>query len=421
MQITHPVQKTKNALHGLFPVLGALRYGMLGKRIAVIGITGTDGKSSSALLTAAMLRAAGHRVAHVSSISFHDGLTEYPNEMKMTMPGCMQLQKFLHTAIKNGCTHAVIEVTSQGILQHRHRGIGFSLVGITNITPEHIEAHGNFEQYQATKISLADSLLEPNKGMVIEKETYMRVKEWLPKNTAIRTVAFNDGAHPLRMTLREENPFRSVITVSHGNEEVTVRGKLGGPFAPRNIAFAATIASVYDVPLHAIRTAVESFERIPGRFEIISRKPLILVDYAHTINALDILLPYVRSHTPGKLIHVFGAAGGGRDRYKRPLIAQISEQYADISILTEENSFDEPVGHILDEIAAGFSSGHPFHVRPRREDALRLGLSLATSQDDTLLLTAKGSETVIAGPRGGKRPYNERTYIRWLLETSSSG
>ncbi len=418
MQINRPIQQGKNILHGLFPVIGAVRYGIVGKQMEVIGITGTDGKSSTVILTAAMLRAAGHKVAHFSSVSFHDGHTETLNEMKMTTPGHMQLQKFLHTAASNGCTHAVVEITSQGILQHRHRLIGFSLVGITNITPEHIEAHGNFEQYQATKLSLADSLIESNKGLVIEKETYERVKDLLPKNIAINTASLDDGSQPVAVSVQEEGPLRSVLIMASGSEKIQIHAKLGGPFAPRNIAFAIRIASIYRVPLQAIGKAVESFERIPGRFEIISQQPLIIVDYAHTVKALEILLPYVRSHTKGKLIHVFGAAGGGRDRYKRPLIAQMSQQYADISILTEENSFDEPVGHIIEEIKLGFSGNHPVHVQAHREDAAKLGLTLIASKDDTLLLTAKGSETVIAGPGGSKRPYTERAYIRWLLETS---
>jgi UDP-N-acetylmuramoyl-L-alanyl-D-glutamate--2,6-diaminopimelate ligase len=420
MQITRPIQHSKNILHGIFPVIGAARYGIVGKQMEVIGITGTDGKSSTVILTAAMLRAAGHKVAHFSSVSFHDGFTETLNEMKMTTPGHMQLQKFLHAAINNGCTHAVVEITSQGILQHRHRFIGFSLVGITNITPEHIEAHGNFEQYQAAKLSLANSLLEHSKGLVIEKETYERVKDLLPQNSAVSIVAMHDTSQAVDVTLQEENPLGSVLTVTSGSEKVQIRSKLGGPFAPRNITFAIRIAALYSVSLEAIREAVESFERIPGRFEIISQEPLIIVDYAHTVHALKTLLPYVRSHTKRKLVHVFGAAGGGRDRYKRPLIAQMSQQYADASILTEENSFDEPVEQIIEEIKAGFSGDHTVHIQSHREDAVRLGLSLVTSKDDTLLLTAKGSETVIAGPGGSKRPYTERAYIRWLLETSSS-
>ncbi len=417
---THLLKALKDLSHAAFPLAARFRFGIIGKRIQIIGITGTDGKSSSVVLSAAMLRAAGNKVAHYSSVSYHDGEKEYPNDSKMTTPGKMQLHRFLDTAQKRGCTHAVVEITSQGILQHRHRFLGFTLVGITNITPEHIEAHGNFENYRSTKLSLVRQLLPHNRGLVIDEMTLASLPA-NPIGVHIETATLLRSDRALiEAKVVENSPQRSVVELSLEGNSVSINAHLGGPFAASNIVFAATIASVCGVPLRAIKTSVESFERIPGRFEILSERPLVVVDYAHTISALENLLPYVREHTTGTLVHVFGAAGGGRDRYKRPIIARISEGSADVSILTEENSFDEPIERILDDIRTGFSSSHLVHVRPHREDAVQLGLSLLTGAEDTLLLTAKGSESVIAGPKGSKRPYNERTYIQWLLDRSSS-
>ncbi len=414
-------QKAKNALHVVFPLLGALRYGIPGNHLEVIGITGTDGKSSSVVLTAAMLRAAGHRVAHFSSISFHDGLSESSNSAKMTTPGRMRLHAFLRTARENGCSYAVIEVTSQGILQHRHRLIGFSLIGITNITPEHIEAHGGFEPYTRAKLSLVRAFRAKNRGLVIDATTYDRVRELIPRGIQIHAVhrGARDRSH-VAMEVTETSPFNSAFVLRHGEKEASVQSRLGGPFVLDNILFAATIASLVGVSLADIRDAVQSFACIPGRFEIVSEKPLVIVDYAHTLNALGILLPYVRRYTHGKLVHVFGAAGGGRDRYKRPLIARLSEDNADTSILTEENSFDEPVEAILADIKNGFTDMSGVHEYPHREDAVAFAKRLLRSPDDTLLLTAKGSEEVIAGPQGSRRPYTERIYTRCLFETHSS-
>ncbi len=419
MSVVIVTQKIKNIFHRIFPVVGMLRYGKVGNDIKVIGITGTDGKSSSVLLTAAMLRAEGHKVAHFSSISFHDGDTERLNQSKMTTPGHMELQKFLSQVIKNGCTFAVLEITSQGILQHRHRHIGFSLVGITNITPEHIEAHGGFEKYRNTKLNFIKYLKRENFGLVIDKETYDDVRQFISKKIAIATTGVHRQDTELRTRIMSESLDEISLEMEYQNKIVLIKTKLVGPFIARNISFASRIATVYGVSLGSIKKAVESFEIIPGRFEIISKKPLVIVDYAHTINALEIILPYVRKHTKGKLVHVFGAAGGGRDSYKRPLIAKLSENNADISILTEENSFDEPIEHIIKDIVQGFSKEHKMRIVYKRESAVDLGLNLVSSSEDTLLLTAKGSETVIMGPHRTKRSYNERAYTQCLFETSS--
>jgi UDP-N-acetylmuramoyl-L-alanyl-D-glutamate--2,6-diaminopimelate ligase len=419
MSVTTLTQKTKNILHGIFPILGAIRYGVVGQKIRVIGITGTDGKSSSVLLTAAMLRAGGYKVAHFSSISFHDGVTEQINQSKMTTPGHMDLQKFLSEAIENGCTFAVLEITSQGILQHRHRRIGFSLVGITNITPEHIEAHGGFENYRNTKLSLINSLKKENLGLVIDKQTYDEMSQFISNEITITTIGIDRQDIDLHCHVVRESIDGISLEMKYQNKIVCIKTKLAGPFIAHNISFASRIATVCGVSLDAIRKAIELFEVIPGRFEIINKLPLVIVDYAHTINALEILLPYVRKHTKGKLVHVFGAAGGGRDSYKRPLIAKLSERNANVSILTEENSFDEPTELIIQDIVHGFSPKHQIHLFYKREQAVELGLSLLNSPDDTLLLTAKGSETVIMGPDRTKRPYNERAYIKCQIETSS--
>ncbi len=417
MSVAILIQKTKNILHGIYPIFGALHYGVIGKKIKVIGITGTDGKSSSVLLTAAMLRSEGHKVAHFSSISFHDGITEHSNELKMTTPGHMELQKFLFQAVENGCTFAVVEITSQGILQHRHRHIGFSLIGITNITPEHIEAHGSFESYRDTKLNLINSLRKNNLGLVIDKETYDEVRPLISKKIALTTTGINRKDVELQTHVTNEDTNGISLELSYQGKTAHIQTKLAGPFIAHNICFSARIAIVCGVSLETIQKTIQSIEKIPGRFEIITKQPLVIIDYAHTINALEILLPYVRKHTKGKLVHVFGAAGGGRDRYKRPLIAQLSECYTDVSILTEENSFDEPIERIVYDINKGFSSKRQVHTLYIREDAVRFGSTLVHSLDDTLLLTAKGSETVIMGPNRSKRAYNERTYTQCLFET----
>jgi UDP-N-acetylmuramoyl-L-alanyl-D-glutamate--2,6-diaminopimelate ligase len=144
------------------------------------------------------------------------------------------------------------------------------------------------------------------------------------------------------------------------------------------------------------------------------KNPYIIVDYAHTVAALEELLPFIRNHITGKIVHVFGAAGGGRDTYKRPILAKLSEQFTDCSIVTEENPWDEPPDTIENDILGGFTdSTHNVEVIRIREHAVRRAFALVKS-DGCILFTAKGAETVIAGARGERRPYNERDFVRNL-------
>lgn len=406
-------QRLRDAAHFIFPAFAFLCYGLLGKRMTVVGITGTDGKSTSVILTARMLRAAGHQVAHYSSVSIHDGLSEWPNDSKITTPGRMRLHQFLAQALRNGATHAVVEITSQGILQHRHRCIGFSLIGITNITPEHIEAHGSFNNYRDAKASLMRQLLPSSRRAVLPQE----LAGLAPKGIAV-TIYGRESAE-VSTTVEKSSLKGTVLTITVYGEEESVSSPLGGPFTPENILFSATVASAFGVSAPEMRSALESQGPIPGRCETLASEPLVIVDYAHTLAALSTLLPYIRRLTEGRFIHVFGAAGGGRDRYKRPLLAQLSERYADISIVTEENPFDEPEEDIQSEIRAGFSDSHIVHVVGRRELAVDLAQRLARP-GDVVLLSGKGSESVIAGPKRSRRPYTEATHARCLFEIPSS-
>ncbi|MEA2701790.1 MAG: UDP-N-acetylmuramoyl-L-alanyl-D-glutamate--2,6-diaminopimelate ligase [Candidatus Parcubacteria bacterium] len=414
--MTMSIQRLKNGLHIVYPAFAFLRFGRLGKRIVTVGITGTDGKSSSVAFTAGILRSAGHRVAHYSSVSIHDGLTERRNETKISTPGRMGLHRFLAAAIANGATHAVIEVTSQGMLQHRHRFIGFMLVGVTNVTPEHVEAHGSFERYRESKASLARELLPGSLGLVVSEDALNILRDRLPHGLMMRICGGNGD---LRATGIVSTLTRTTLTIVRRNERAVVTASLGGPFAARNILFSAGLATALGASLNDVKEAMRVQAPVPGRCEIVSARPLVIVDYAHTLAALESQLSFVRRKTTGKVIHVFGAAGGGRDRYKRPLLAALSERYADVSIVTEENPFDEREESIAYGIRKGFSDAHEVHTVRKREDAIALAKKLL-GPGDALLLTGKGSESVIAGPRRSRRLYTEATYARCLFGTLSS-
>jgi UDP-N-acetylmuramoyl-L-alanyl-D-glutamate--2,6-diaminopimelate ligase len=301
----------------------------------------------------------------------------------MTMPGKGQLHRFLARAYKQGATHAVVEVTSEGIVQHRHAGIHFAVVAYTNITPEHIERHGSFAAYTSAKLSLMKAL---KRGGV---------------------VVWNRSDKVLAEHQEQFLPYRNVpVAVPSYDAVVDV-------FRCRNTFFARAVVQE-GLGVAIGDSAVVDTLFIPGRFEVYRGATTVVVDYAHTLEALPLCLRAVRAMTTGRVIHVFGAAGGGRDRYKRPRLAAISECFADVHVLTEENSFDEPVAAIMDDIAAGFTAGHDVTRYTLREDAVRYAIAIA-GPSDVVVCTAKGSETVIAGPQKTMRPYHEREFVQSCL------
>ncbi len=409
------LQTSIDHLHLLYSLWGSYRHRKALRTLRILGVTGTDGKSSVVYFVAHILNHAGHRTAFYSSFGLDDGTGMRPNPHKMTTPGKAQLHAFLDRAYRNGCTHAVLEITSEGIKQHRHFGIPFCHTAITNLTPEHTESHGGFAPYTATKLSLLTTTLAKG-GAVTACIDTPAVAQWARTHPNARTVTMANKA--ATYTCHEETSqleragvtIRATVTTEHTSCTLP----FGGPFTARNATLALAIADGNEVPLSVGAVALATAPIPPGRFEVLHHNPLIVVDYAHTLAALGELLPFVRTHVRGTLIHVFGAAGGLRDHAKRPKLASLSQTHTDHSIVTEENPWDEPPSNIERDILAGFTdSHHTVTCIPRREDAVRRAFALA-GEHDCILLTAKGAETVIAEANGTRRPYEERAFVRTL-------
>lgn len=324
----------------------------------------------------------------------------------MTMPGGFFLQSFLRRLVDNGCDIAVLEVTSEGIKQQRHRCIDFSVAVCTNLQPEHLESHGAFRHYKNAK-----SQIFRRAKMIVINGDDAEAREFL-SFPAERTVTYGFRRTDVDVQGAVSNVGfdHQTLHVVSNNKDFTVTLPLGGPFAAANALAAVAVATCFEVDAQTIASVLEHLPTVPGRFEIVSRTPFVIVDYAHTIAAVEKLLSFLRSSWKGKIVHVFGAAGGGRDRWKRPRLAELSETNTDVSILTEENPFDEEPNHIVKDIFQGFRDPTRVKIFPRREDAVRAALDLA-DEKTLCIFASKGCETVIAGPLGRKRPYNERQAI----------
>ena len=368
-----------NFYHFPLAFLAAVVYRQPSRRIFTIGVTGTNGKTTTVELIAFILEKAGQKVA-VSSSLRHGAAA-------MTMPGRFFLQRFLRRALADGCQTAIIEVTSQGALQHRHRFIQWGAAVFTNLSAEHIEAHGSFENYREAKLKFIGYAAQQGAQIFINEDD--------------RNTRYFIEAVP--------NP------VLYGKSDLP--SQLLGDFNKYNVGAAVAVAKGLGIDEEIIKKAVAEFPGVPGRMEFIQKKPFtVVVDYAVTPDALRQIYQTLRaiSHPelPTRLICVFGSCGGGRDRWKRPAMGKIASELCDQIILTNEDPYDEPAEQILDEIGSGINRKYE-KILDRRE-AIRKAIGLAQPRD-TVVITGKGSERFIHIANGEKIPGSDKETVLAII------
>ena len=401
-------RKLLNTYHLLFAFAAAIWYGRPSRKLVVVGVTGTKGKSTVLELIRVMLIADHRRPALLSTVHRIVADKMSANPYGNTMPGRGRLQHFLRDAAAAGATHALIEVSSEGIRQHRHRFIDWDVAVFVNLSPEHVESHGSFEHYRDAKLdffrSLASSRKKVRRFAVNADDANTKhfevVARSVPGHAVVR-FSPTDLARALR-TAAEANPW------------------LAAAFNMQNVAAAAAVAEALGVPEAAIAAALRSFRGVAGRFESVQTEPFrVIVDYAHTPDSLTAVYRAVRVllAPEGRLIGVFGSAAGGRDAWKRPVMGKIAAEACDAVVLTNEDPFDEPPEHIVEEIARGFADASPRRLREDqtfrildRRMAIRKALHLARP-GDAVVLTGKGSETSIRVADGKTVSWNERQVV----------
>jgi UDP-N-acetylmuramoyl-L-alanyl-D-glutamate--2,6-diaminopimelate ligase len=391
-----------SAYHYTLAIAGAVVYGFPSNKLIVIGVTGTKGKSTTTEIIAAILKEAGHEVAVASTIRFSIGHETEANLFKMTMPGRFFLQRFLRKAVSKGATHAVVEMTSEGARQYRHKGISLNALVFTNLAPEHIESHGSFEKYKEAKLSLAKHLESSSKRprYMVSNIDDKYGKEFLDI----------DVEHKLPFSLSQAEPYSTndkAVRFVWNRELVTV--PLPGVFNLKNILAAMTLCEAMGVTFDEMKRALEHIEPVPGRAERVERgQPFaVVVDYAHTPDSLRALYEtYQDTKGDKKIIGVLGSTGGGRDTWKRPLMGGIADDFCAVAILTNEDPYDEDPHKIINEVAKGFNLKKPFVILDRRA-AIREALREAKS-GDSVLITGKGTDPYIMGPNGTKEKWSDK-------------
>src|SRR4030042_6922725 len=306
----------------------------------------------------------------------------------MTMPGRFKIQSFLRKAVNSSCQYVVLEVSSEGIKQHRHRFIDFDAAVFTNLTPEHIEAHGGFENYKKAKGKLFQAT----------------------KNIHIINVEDKNADYFLQFSAKKKYTY-GLHSGEVKNSDIQFNLKLPGEFNVYNALAATCVGLSQGVSLDICKRAVEKIDKIPGRMELVISAPFkVFVDYAFTPNALEKVYHNLgRSKAQAnKLICVLGACGGGRDKWKRHILGQIAGKYCDKVIITNEDPYDEDPEKIIDQVAEG--AGGRAEKIPDRREAIKRALSSA-GPNDVVILTGKGSEPWIIEKGGRKVPWDEKSVV----------
>jgi len=382
--------------------LSALIYSFSSKKLKVIGVTGTKGKSTVVELAGVILENAGYKVASVSSIKFKIDKKEWPNKLKMTMPGRFKLQGFLRKAVKAGCQYAILEVTSEGILQHRQKFIDFDIALFTNLSPEHIERHGSFEKYRQAKGKLFQAT----------------------KNIHVINIDDENAEYFLQFPAKKKYTY-GLNKGDINNKDLQLNLQLIGNFNIYNALAAICAGMSQGVNLETSKKALEKVREIPGRMETVIEKPFkVIVDYAHTPDSLEKVYQTLKTNNyklkTARMICVLGACGGGRDKWKRPKLGEIAAKYCDEIILTNEDPYDEDPMEIIEQVAEGaenigINQPHQhksavYKILDRRE-AIRKSLELARP-GDAVIITGKGCEPWMCLANGKKIPWDDKKIVR---------
>jgi UDP-N-acetylmuramoyl-L-alanyl-D-glutamate--2,6-diaminopimelate ligase len=440
------------AYHFCLSWLSALVYGFPSNKMIIIGVTGTTGKTTIVYLIAKMLNEAGYKTGFTSTAVFNDGKKEWLNDKKMTMVGRFFTQKILKDMFQNGCRFAVVETSSEGIRQFRHRFINYDILVFSGLYPEHIESHGSFENYKKAKGRLFSHLkncrikyADDDKSIVHSKSEIKKLDLNRIKKTIICNL--NDEHADYFLDFWSEKKLGYILKpdnysgdkkidqiISFGDIDMKADGlsfkyegnkinlNLLGEFNAGNAMAAVCLGISFDLEKEKIKAGLEKISGIPGRLELIEENQnfLLIVDYAFEPKAVAELYKIVKNIPHNKIIHLLGSAGGGRDSSRRPVLGKLAAENADIVIVSNEDPYDENPQIIIDQVAlgaeyAGKKIGRDLFKIFDRGEAIKKAIESA-EENDIVLITGKGSEQAICVANGEKIPWDDRLEARKYLK-----
>ena len=422
-------------------VIAQTRYGFPARNLKVIGVTGTDGKTSTCSLITQMLRANGYKVAMMTTISvdYGDGKGEQENPSRMTTMGAMDLVSKLRRIKDSGAEWLVLETTSHALAQHRVWGVPYTVAVFTNLSPEHLDYHGTFERYRDAKRRLFELTNRNNKGLRVGVANADDPNGAFFAQAVQNPILYGVKQGDLRATKVALTPSGSTYTATMNGDSYDIACHLPGGFNVYNSLAAVGVGRAVGLSKEQIEKGIASLQSVEGRMTRVDEGQdfAVIVDYAHTPGSFEKIYSEIRPLTKGRLITVFGSAGR-RDEAKRAAQGEVSGRYCDIVIATEEDDRDIDGQMILDQIAGGAEKAGKVRDKDLflvhdREAAVQKAITMA-QKDDVVLLLGKGHEKSILsnGPQAAelrhhvqsdddprrviKRPYDEVKVARQALK-----
>ncbi|NTW61916.1 UDP-N-acetylmuramoyl-L-alanyl-D-glutamate--2,6-diaminopimelate ligase [Candidatus Saccharibacteria bacterium] len=401
-------------------VIANVRYGFPSRKMHVIGVTGTNGKTTTTFMIEKMLHEAGYKVAMLSTVAYGVGDDIKPQMQHMTTAQVGILQKRLRDFKRAGVEWVVLETSSHSLAQHRTWGVPYEIAVMTNVTEDHLDYHGTFTDYLNAKVRLFKLAARHGRRFGVingDDPNYKKFQSAIPNSVLYGLKKGDIKAGDVKLAA-DNVSYKTQV----GNDSYNIKVNIPGDFNVSNSLAAVAVGREIGLTVSQIEKGIEALEAVEGRMTVINegQKFNVIVDFASTPDAFDKLFESVRPTTKGKLIAVFGSAGR-RDEGKRSVQGRIAGKYADEVVVTEEDDRDVDGNEILEQIATGArESGKKddkdlFKILDRTE-AIKFAFTRANSADDTVVLLGKGHEKTIERA-DGEHPWNEIEVAKKLLKT----
>ncbi len=405
--------------HLVEAVLANIRFGFPARSMHIIGVTGTNGKTTTSFMIQKMLSQAGIKTALMTTVAYGVNSEITAQVAHMTTASAPLLQKRLREFKRQGVEWVVLETTSHALAQHRIWGIPYEIAVMTNITHEHLDYHGTFERYLAAKLRLFTMAARRGKKFGVVNADDPSAKAFI--DATPRSIAYGIAAGELKAShvKLESDGCRYEATI--GTDSYNIHCNIPGEFNVYNSLAAVAVGRELGLSKQQIEQGIEALGGVEGRMTVVDEGQLftVVVDFAHTPDSFERLLRDVRKATKGKLVTVFGSAGQ-RDEAKRAIQGEIAGRYSDEVILTEEDDRDVDGHQILEQIAsgaraAGKTTDKDLFLILDREEAIGFALTRVKTAKDTVILLGKGHEKTIERA-DGEYPWNEVEITKTALQ-----